>query len=461
MTTSTANVVVCGAGIAGISAAYHLSVRQGVEDVVLVDERPPLSLTSDKSTECYRNWWPGPGDGMVRFMNRSIDLLEELAHETGNRFHLNRRGYLFVTGDPARIPDFERAAEEPCALGAGELRVHRGEPGDPAYVPAPAQGFEGMPTGADLILDPGLIQEHFPFLTERVVAALHVRRCGWMSAQQLGMFMLEQARARGMRFLNARVEGVDVDGGRVRAVRLSGEAGAQTISTANFVVAAGPFVRQVGQMVGVDLPVVCELHWKIAFDDHLKAIAHSAPLCYWADPQSLPWSEDEQATLAESGEMQWLLEPFPPGPHGHPEGVAECPVQLVLWTYDVETLKPVVPLPPFDPHYFEIVLRGLSRMVPALEGYFDRLPKPVVDGGYYAKTQENRPLIGPLPVEGAHIIGALSGFGIMASCAAGELLAAHVTGNGLPSYAPWFLLERYDDPEYQRLLADWDESGQL
>src|SRR5438128_416380 len=53
-------------------------------DVVLVDERPPLSLTSDKSTECYRNWWAGPGDDVVALMNRSIDLLEELARESSN-----------------------------------------------------------------------------------------------------------------------------------------------------------------------------------------------------------------------------------------------------------------------------------------------------------------------------------------------------------------------------------------
>jgi len=55
MADRTAEVVICGAGIAGIAAAYHLAVRRGVADVVLVDERPPLSLTSDKSTECYRN----------------------------------------------------------------------------------------------------------------------------------------------------------------------------------------------------------------------------------------------------------------------------------------------------------------------------------------------------------------------------------------------------------------------
>jgi len=56
---------------------------------------------------------------------------------------------------------------------------------------------------------------------------------------------------------------------------------------------------------------------------------------------------------------------------------------------------------------------------------------------------------------------ALSGFAIMAACAAGELLAAHLVGSELPPYAPAFTLERYKDPEYQKLLENWGESGQL
>jgi glycine/D-amino acid oxidase-like deaminating enzyme len=85
----------------------------------------------------------------------------------------------------------------------------------------------------------------------------------------------------------------------------------------------------------------------------------------------------------------------------------------------------------------------------------------VVDGGYYVKTQENRPLITPLPVEGAYLIGALSGFGIMASPAAGELLAAHIVGGELPAHEHWFRLDRYQDPAYQELLRHWEDSGQL
>ena len=54
-------VVVIGAGIAGIATASAL-VDGGAGRVALIDEGAPLALTSDKSTECYRNWWPGPGD---------------------------------------------------------------------------------------------------------------------------------------------------------------------------------------------------------------------------------------------------------------------------------------------------------------------------------------------------------------------------------------------------------------
>src|SRR3989442_10764798 len=154
MGSTTAEVVICGAGIAGIATAYHLT-RQGVTDVVLVDERPPLLLTSDKSTECYRNLWPGPGDAMVAAMNRSIDLLEELARESGNVFRMNRRGYLFASADPGRIPRFIQSAQEAADLGAGAARVHASAASD--YRPSPADGFEDQPVGVDVITDRTLI----------------------------------------------------------------------------------------------------------------------------------------------------------------------------------------------------------------------------------------------------------------------------------------------------------------
>jgi glycine/D-amino acid oxidase-like deaminating enzyme len=454
------DVVICGAGVAGVAAAYHLTVRHGLDNVLLVDERPPLSLTSDKSTEGYRNWWPGPGDAMVSLMNRSIDLLEDLAHETGNAFNLNRRGYLYLTGDPDYIPEMKQTAEETAVLGAGPVHYHTGRPGEPEYTPSPASGFDDQPAGVDVILDPALIRQHYPYVSDRTVGAVHVRRAGWFSGQQFGMTLLEGARKRGAKLVSARVEGVQIKGGRVQAVRLSGDAGEMTISTPNFVIAAGPFSKQIGHMVGVDLPIFSERHLKASFNDHLGVVPREAPLIIWADPQRLAWSEEERAALAESEETRWLLEKMPPAVHARPEGGPGSTALLILWAYEVDPVEPVFPIN-LDPLYPEVVLRGLATMIPGLRAYFDRMPKPVVDGGYYTKTRENRPLVGPLPVEGAYIIGALSGFGLMAAAASGELLSAHLMGNELPAYAPAFALERYEDPGYQKLLEDWGDYGQL
>jgi glycine/D-amino acid oxidase-like deaminating enzyme len=83
-----------------------------------------------------------------------------------------------------------------------------------------------------------------------------------------------------------------------------------------------------------------------------------------------------------------------------------------------------------------------------------------VDGGYYCKTRENRPLIGPVGDAGLWVLGALSGFGIMASPAAGELLAAHVLGLPLPPWAAAFRPDRYEDPAYLEAFRD-PTGGQL
>ena len=461
MSVSTADVVICGAGIAGITAAYSLAVENGIKKVVLVDEREPMSLTSDKSTECYRNWWPGPDDNMVRFMNRSIDRLEKLANESGNYFDLNRRGYVFLTADQTRADQFHRTAEQISSLGAGPLRIHKADRTSPDYIPSPAHGFANQPTGADLVLDPDTIQAHYPFIDDRAIAMLHTRRCGWLSAQQLGAYLLQRARVQGARVITGRVSGIRTEGNHIAAIRVDGASGTDIIQTRCFVNAAGPFINQVGGLIDISLPLVNELHGKVSLRDPLEVIPREVPLMIWEYPVHLAWSKEEKQELAQTDETRWLLEKFPSGVHFRPEGTRGSQILLAIWTYDIEAQEVEIP-PKFPPEYAEIVLRGLVNMVPGLSVYLDRMPQPYIDGGYYCKTEENRPLIGPLPVEGAYVYGAISGFGIMAGMAGGELLAAHVTGSQLPAYAPAFELGRYQNPEYQNYLAEMDAtSGQL
>jgi glycine/D-amino acid oxidase-like deaminating enzyme len=458
MASAANRIVICGAGIAGIAAAYHLALAHGHDDIVIVDAGHPLSLTSDKSTEAYRNWWPGPDRAMTAFMNRSIDLMEDLARASDNRFNLNRRGYLFATAEPSMAAQLPALAASAEALGSGPRRVHA-TPSSP-YRPSPERGFDLELSGSDVITDTTLIGRHFPHLTQATVAVLHARRAGWLSAQQLGALLLEAARARGVKLLRAKLVGVALAGGRVRAVEIEQQGARQTLEASKLVIAAGPMLKDVAALIGVDLPVFAERHLKLSFPDRKGAVPRSSPMLIWLDQQHLPWRDEERAILMENAESGWLLATFPPGVHARPEGGGDSTTLLILFNYDVGATDVLFPLPE-APHYAEIALRGMSTMVPALKAYFGNAGRPTIDGGYYIKTRENRPLIGPLPVEGAYISGAYSGFGVMAACAGGELLARHVCHGALPHYAPAFLPSRYQDPHYCRLLRHWGDGGQL
>jgi glycine/D-amino acid oxidase-like deaminating enzyme len=454
-----ANVVICGAGMAGVATAYQLTVRHGIREVLLVDPLPPLSMTSDKSTECYRNWWPGPGDAMVQLMNRSIDIMDELHCEAPGRLPMHRHGYLFATANADSLAAMISTAESISGLGAGPLRIHRNAASDPEYMPVSAHNVSDAPDGADLFLDRALIHRHFPYLTERTVALLHARRCGWFAAQQFGMYMLEQARANGVQLIKGRVDGVSVEGKRVRSVRVQRDGASQIIKARNFVIAAGPFQKEVARMIGVELPIECEVHYKVMLSDPKHIVPRELGLLIWSDPVRLPWSDEERQALSESDETRWLLEELPVGLHGRPEGAGDT--FLLQWAYEKpETVEPRFPVP-LDAHLPEIALRGMATVLPGLTAYFDQIPRPFMDGGYYARTPENRPLIGPLPVEGAYIIGGLGGFGMMSSCGASDLLARHIANAELPDYAPAFLLSRYEDPRYRELLRQWGASGQI
>jgi glycine/D-amino acid oxidase-like deaminating enzyme len=458
MADAAPKIVICGAGIAGIAAAYYLAVEHGYGNVVIVEEGYPLSLTSDKSTEAYRNWWPGPDEAMTAFMNRSIDLIEGIARADCNRINLNRRGYLFATADAGKVTWLHEIAATAEARGSGPVRVHNAL--SSSYVSSPAHGFELAFAGADIITDPGLIRRHFPYLSPATEAVLHARRAGWLSAQQLGMAMLEAARVRGARLLKGKVVGMDVTGGRIRKVDIEGQGERRSLEATHLVIAAGPMQMEIARLIGIALPVVAERHLKISFSDTLCAVPRDAPMLVWLDEQHLPWSNDEREVLGENNETSWLLRKFPSGVHARPDGGDASTTLLALFNYDNRPSDVAFPLP-IEPHYAEIVLRGLSTMVPALKTYIERGARPCIDGGYYIKTRENRPLIGPLPVAGSYISGAFSGFGVMASCAGGELLARHIAEAALPEYAPAFLLSRYLEPEYNAMLNNWGDGGQL
>ena len=451
-------MIVVGAGIAGIAAAYALASANAGR-IALIDNGPPLGLTSDKSTECYRNFWPGPDSAMAEFIADSIDLLHKHTVDSNNQIQLHQRGYLFATARQQELDSLQKQAQINASYGGGEVRHHVSGSSDAQYRSSPDTGFETDLDGADLITNQSLIHRQFPYLTDDTAGVLHVRKCGVLSAQQLGMYLFEEARANGVDFIVGEFCGCETSTGQLSSIMIKSDNGTQELQTSALVLATGPHLKATAVLAGTELPVVVEKHVKINMADKLGVIPRHAPLTIWNDPTDLEWNDEERELLAASSETRYLSETFPAGVHGRPVGAGNQ--IFVYWTYDC----PISDTPEFpivaDNDYPEILLRGMARMIPGLKSYLDPMPRPYVDGGYYTKMADNRPLIGALDVPGTFVSSAFSGYGIMAACAAGELLTSHVLGRNLPAYANAFEASRFSDLAYLEHIASLSGSGQI
>jgi glycine/D-amino acid oxidase-like deaminating enzyme len=455
-TSDRTEVAIIGAGIIGIAVAYYLVVRHAVRRVVLLDAGDPMALTSAQSGENYRNWWPHPL--MTAFTDDSIGLMEEIARASGNCIRMTRRGYALAT---RRADATDLLGDLFRGYGSGaarRIRVHEG-PGAAGYRPAASADWETAPDGVDVLLDRGLIQTNFPSFAHDITTVIHIRRAGDISGQQLGQFMLEAVREAGGRVRRGRLRAIE--GTAPFVMRLDTPDGPASLRADRLVNAAGPYVAEVDGMLDERLPVACVFQQKIAFEDRGAAIPRAMPFAIDLDEQQIPWSEEERAILAGEPEAASLLATMPGGIHCRPDGGDSGTWIKLGWAYNRTPSAPCDD-PPLDPQFPDTVLRGASRLNPALRGYIGRLPRNARHyGGYYTMTPENWPLIGPMRTPGAFVAGALSGFGTMAACATGALCAGWVAGGARPPYADALSPARHEDRALMAELAALTSQGVL
>ena len=456
MSERSTEVAVIGAGIVGIACAYYLVKQQGIRNVTLLDPRDPMSLTSAQSGENYRNWWPHPV--MTAYTDHSIDLMEAIARETGDRINMTRRGYALVTRRslPADlIDDLHRGY---AASSDQPIRVH--EKGSAtSYDPPTSAQWDRAPQGVDVLCDPDLIRTTFPSWAKDIRTVLHIRRAGSISGQQLGQYMLEAIRDAGGRLIRGEVTAIE--GTAPFALTIKASDGNFVLRADKVVNAAGPFFADIARMLGEDLPVTCVFQQKIAFEDREQAIPRTMPFTIDLDGQTIAWSEEEREILAEDPEAAKLLAPMPGGIHCRPDGAEDGKWIKLGWAYNERASDPHAE-DPTDPQFPDSVIRAASRLHPKLAAYIGRLPRGAHHyGGYYAMTAENWPLIGPMRTPGAFMAGALSGFGTMAACATGSICAAWTAGGEGPSYARSLSLSRYDDAALMSELSALSSRGVL
>ena len=506
--------VIAGAGVTALASARYLARAAPSARILLVTPHAPMSQTSSLSTECYRDHWPSAG--MRAFMQRSIALIDAHAAEQ-DAFRVTRHGYLYCSKEAAAPAAFAAEARE--CHGASEVRVMRSAAEAAALGRAPWSSRVPRAMGADVFTTAGAALAAFPYLSGELSAAMHTRNCGWVSAQTMGMDMLDALLARRgadgaplTTLARGRVVGADLAPGAHSIAAVHVEALAdpdaaaaaaaaaprrRTVTCGAFVNAAGPFLKQThaavlgaagaaapGGAAASDLPVSCEVHAKVVFRDVLNVIPRDAPQAILIDRAAPRWLPEELEHVAETvsreaaDRAQSLMGG---GAHFRPYGGEESNAVLMLWEAWHHGVEPSEPPPEAADQYLDramypdVALRGLAQLVPGLAAYFDEgeraalarargggaeLPEakePYVDGGYYTKTLENHPLVGPMPgpggkgrLDNGFVCGAVSGYGIMASHAAGELCAAHAVGASLPSYAELMSPLRYQSDAFMK-----------
>ena len=237
---AVADVVVAGAGAAGLATAHFLKRALPHARILVVSRHAPFALTSSASTECYRHYWSAPV--MRAFMRRSAHLTEGLAGfsaENEARIALAKTGYLYVHQAPSAA-----AANEECTL----------------------------------IQQPDL-QTLYPWLSPECTHAVLAKNAGWLSAHGLGMSLLSSLQ--GSTMVGWDVAGVSGHEDRIQGVNVrNASTGEQLhISCGAFVNATGPLLSATHQAAVASLSSAANVPLPVRNDVHAKVILHDVLGC--------------------------------------------------------------------------------------------------------------------------------------------------------------------------------------
>ncbi|MEM9369484.1 MAG: FAD-binding oxidoreductase, partial [Planctomycetota bacterium] len=307
--------LIIGTGIVGIATAYYLAKNHGQTKITLIDRAQPMAFTSAQSGENYRNWWPHPT--MVAFTNRSIDLLETIAKDSGNRINMNRRGYALATRK-SDIDALVTQLHDGLADRAEDLLRYHTTPSVNGYHPFDKPDWKGVPDGVDIVQNRELIRTLFPSYDPDIQTIIHIRRGGDISGQQLGSYMLEYLRSVGVQRVVGTVESITRQ--RDYSVEVSNADGTATLHASKIVNAAGPFAARIAAMLDVTLPVHNTFQQKIAFEDRIGAVPRALPFSIDLDDQLIDWSDEEREMLSEDPDVAWLAKKMPGAIHCRPDG---------------------------------------------------------------------------------------------------------------------------------------------
>ena len=378
MLPKTAEVVVIGGGVMGASTAYHLAQR-GV-DVVLLEKAPSFGEASTgKCAGGVRHQFSTAVN--IELSRESFKMMERFPEELEQDIGLRKIGYLFLLDNETDMAQFRKNVELQNSLGIGSV-----------------------------VLTPEELAARLPYLNlEGIVGGTFYDGDGLADPHSMVQGYIRGARRLGAKLFDSTpVTSIKMDGRKIVGVETPDGA----IATETVVIAAGAWSGQIGEMMGINLPIV-PLRRQIAVTRPLPAL--------------------------KSLDLTFILF-FGESLYFHPEGEGI----LTGMSNQNETVgfNEMV-----DPKWTLTHIDHAINRFPSLE----EAELLTEWAGLYEMTPDHQAILGRLPqVEGAVCVAGFSGHGFMHGPICGKLMAEEIVDGRAHTV-------NIDPLRYERFLAEGAE----
>ena len=382
-----AQVVIIGGGVGGCSIAYHLT-QMGWKDVIILERH---ELTSGST-------WHSAGlvgqmrsdANLTRMMHYSTELYGRLKAETGQDTSWREVGGIRLASSADRMQEIKRLVGMARSFG---VEMH--------------------------LISPREAQERFPLMSlDGVVGAAFTPSDGIIDPSGLTNALATGAKSRGARiFTHTNVEKITLKHGRVHEVVTN----RGTIQTETVVNASGLWGREVGKLVGLNLPVVPMAHLYL-MTLPIEGVNHDTPTL--RDPDLLVYWREEVGGFVMGG---YERQPAPFGLNGIPR---DFKFQLL----------------PEDWERFTPLMENAIKRVPVME----RVEVKKLLNGPEGFTPDGEYLLGPTAVKGFWVACAFCAHGLAGAGGIGKVMAEWIV-EGHPEWDMWRLDVRRFGSNYNSL----------
>ncbi len=373
----TADAVVVGGGVVGAAAAYNL-LKAGVKNVVVCEKDTFAHGSTGRCGAGVREQWGSEGNCLLA--QASLDILENLQEELqyDHSLEFKQNGYLMMAHTDKEWEQFQKNVQVQHKLGIKSQLLTPKE----ATEIVPQLNTEGM-RGATFNARDGHAN---PF---------HTNRAYLKAAERLGGDVNYFTEVTDIKVKNGKVQSVVTDKGE--------------ISTPVVINAAGPWAKQIGEMVGIDLPLYTERH----------QILVTEPVGFLLGPMLMSFSIGIYCQQTPHGSLVMGI-----GDPNEPKG------------YDIG-------------HSWQFV-HEMSRIMCGLLPPLKEVRVVRQWSGLYTISPDAHPILGVVPgIDGYYQAVGFSGHGFMLAPVVGELLTSQILGQKLSIDISNLDLGRFERGDYR------------